>query len=330
MPVRPFPFSPRTVTIDGMFGHIERRRTQRIYRSRDAADNGVTEWGLRNTESTPPIIHGVRGTPGEFDVRRVPVWADEPWEATSESLRALQLIHPEIAASHTSAARLYGLPVPGRLDDGQLHVATADRDQRIRRPGVVLHRTTDFAAAAILGHSLITPPVLFLQLATILTRDELVQAGDAMIGSWHGPPLCTADDIAAHVASRRAIRGRRTAVAALELIRPGVDSPQETDLRLWAISVGLPEPEIHPAVWCRQLGREIHPDLGYEQARLGLEYEGDHHRTDKHQWDDDIRRVNALAAEGWVIIRVNSRTNRVQLERTIRGHLAARGVISAQ
>ncbi|EKU48254.1 hypothetical protein C272_05079 [Brevibacterium casei S18] len=327
MRLRTFPSSPRTVTIGGMQGHFERRRTQRLYRSRDAADNGVTEWGLRNTEIAPRIIHGIRVAPGEFDVRRVPQWADTEWETTSESLRALQLIHPEIAASHASAARLFGLPLPRRLGDQLLHVATADRDQRIRRPGVVLHRTNDFAAATLLGHRIITPPVLFLQLATILTRDELVQAGDAMIGSWHGPPLCTADDIAAHFASRSVVRAGRTASAALELIRPGVDSPQETDLRLWAISVGLPEPEIHPAVWCRELGRDIHPDLGYERARLGLEYEGDHHRTDKHQWDDDIQRVNALAAEGWLIIRVNSRTNRARLERSIREHLAARGVL---
>ena len=62
-------------------------------------------------------------------------------------------------------------------------------------------------------------------------------------------------------------KGVRTARAALELVRVGADSPQETALRLALLHAGLPEPELqlvlHP-------GRARSPDadLGWRQWRL--------------------------------------------------------------
>lgn len=38
-----------------------------------------------------------------------------------------------------------------------------------------------------------------------------------------------------------------------------------------------------------------------------LEYEGDHHRTDRRQWDYDVRRYEDLTAAGFVVIRVTAR-----------------------
>ncbi|WP_211978610.1 hypothetical protein [Brevibacterium sp. W7.2] len=326
-PSQPFRFHTPLATMVHMFGYLDTRPSHRLFLTGDAGEHGVTEWDLRQRSSVRTISHGIRADDLQTVWRKVPSWADEQWEAESEALRALELRYPLIAASHSSAARLFGLPLPRRLTDGPLHVCSDDRDLRIRRSSVVRHRVADFSTVSILGHTLVSPSVLFLQLATILDRDELVRVGDAMIGRWHGPPLCTLEELVAHLRSRASIRRRRVAESGLELVRPGVDSPRETDLRLWAISVGLPEPEVHPAVFCRQLGVEIHPDLGYRRALLGLEYEGDHHRTDRTQWDEDIRRVNALNAEGWLIIRVNSRTDMVQLEFAIRQRLTQKGLL---
>ncbi|UVI35881.1 hypothetical protein [Brevibacterium spongiae] len=122
------------------------------------------------------------------------------------------------------------------------------------------------------------------------------------------------------------MRNRRRVGEALALIRPDVDSPRETELRLWIMSVGLPEPEIHPQICCEQLKATIRPDLGYPAARLAIEYESDFHRTDRRQWDIDIERENALAHEGWTLIRVTSRTDRRVLERQIRTHLERFGL----
>lgn len=107
----------------------------------------------------------------------------------------------------------------------------------------------------------------------------------------------------------------------VRLIRETVDSPQETGLRLWALRRGLPEPEVHPQVFCPLLGRVVEPDLGYRRARLALEYEGGHHFESKEQWTRDINRDEGLHAAGWTVLRVTSRTDRRQLEAKIRAHL---------
>ena len=41
-----------------------------------------------------------------------------------------------------------------------------------------------------------------------------------------------------------------------------------------------------------------------------VEYEGDHHRTDRTQWHDDIRRYALLAEHGWTIIRATAADHR--------------------
>ena len=310
-----------------MNGYQDKRSAPRLFLSGDAADHGISEWRLRAPEPTERVTYGVRADPTRLVTRVAPEWADTEWDRMGFMLRALQLKYPQVAASHTSAGVLYGLPLPGDCKDGQLHVSTDDRNLRIRRPGVVLHRVADFQRTNVLGHQLMTAPSLFLQFAASLDLLSLVMIGDAMIGSWHGPRLCTLPQLTDHFSSRKSVKNRRGVEDALALIRPDVDSPRETELRLWIMSVGLPEPEIHPQIFCDQLNTTIRPDLGYAAARLAIEYESDFHRTDRRQWNMDIDRENALEHEGWALIRVTSRTDRRMLERQIRSHLERAGLV---
>jgi very-short-patch-repair endonuclease len=43
-------------------------------------------------------------------------------------------------------------------------------------------------------------------------------------------------------------------------------------------------------------------DLAYPEHRLGIEYEGDHHR-DRYTYQRDLRRINTLNACGWNVLR---------------------------
>lgn len=45
-------------------------------------------------------------------------------------------------------------------------------------------------------------------------------------------------------------------------------------------------------------------DLAYPEYRVGLEYDGDHHRTDTVQFLHDVERLDALSALGWRDIRI--------------------------
>src|SRR5699024_7748754 len=209
-----------------MNGYQDKRSAPLLLLSGDAADHGISEWRLRAPEPTERVTYGVRANPSRPVTRVAPEWADTEWDRTGFMLRALQLKYPQVAASHASAAVLYGLPLPGDCKDGQLHVSTADRNLRIRRPGVVLHRVADFQWTNVLGHQLMTAPSLFLQFAASLDLLSLVMVGDAMIGSWHGPRLCTLPQLTAHFSSRKSVKNRRGVEDALALIRPDVDSPQ--------------------------------------------------------------------------------------------------------
>jgi very-short-patch-repair endonuclease len=48
-------------------------------------------------------------------------------------------------------------------------------------------------------------------------------------------------------------------------------------------------------------------DMGWEAVKVAVEYEGDHHRTDRRQFNRDIARLDALSTElGWIVIRVTA------------------------
>ena len=45
----------------------------------------------------------------------------------------------------------------------------------------------------------------------------------------------------------------------------------------------------------------------YRRQRVVVEVEGDHHRTSRAQWNRDIDKYAAYAAEGWEVVRLTSR-----------------------
>jgi len=104
-------------------------------------------------------------------------------------------------------------------------------------------------------------------------------------------------------------RGLRRLHTALPLVDPGAESPKETWLRLLLISAGLPVPTTQiPVQPTRRLIAVL--DMGWEDVKIALEYEGDHHRTDRRQFHRDIARYEALPDLGWLTIRVTAEDTR--------------------
>ena len=80
---------------------------------------------------------------------------------------------------------------------------------------------------------------------------------------------------------------------------------QETRLRLAILLAALPEPDVNPVVLAR--GRPVgRVDLLLWAYRTVIEYEGDQHRTDRAQWNRDIRRQEQLVADGNRLVRVTA------------------------
>lgn len=88
----------------------------------------------------------------------------------------------------------------------------------------------------------------------------------------------------------------------LALAEPLAESPMETRLRLLLIDAGLgPLIAQHDVLDGR--GRFLaRVDLAWPALRVAVEYDGDHHRERTH-FRQDVARLNALRAAGWVVLR---------------------------
>ncbi len=119
-------------------------------------------------------------------------------------------------------------------------------------------------------------------------------------------------------------RGLRRLRAAIPLVDAGAASPKETWLRLLLIDAGMPVPETQIAVnegW-RMVGVL---DMGWERYKVAVEYDGDHHRTNRRQYARDQWRLRKLEELGWIVIRVIAEDNPRDVVTRVRGALTRRG-----
>lgn len=122
----------------------------------------------------------------------------------------------------------------------------------------------------------------------------------------------TGAEIAAVADAHRRARGVRQLDKALTLFDAGAESPRETWLRLVVIGAGFPRPQTQiPVVIGGR--RKYYLDMGWEALLLAIEYDGDHHRTDRIQFARDITRLEELADLGWTVIRVAAGTAQTEI-----------------
>lgn len=107
-------------------------------------------------------------------------------------------------------------------------------------------------------------------------------------------------DIEPLIARHRGARGLVQLRAVLDLVDGGAESPQETRTRLVLVGAGLPRPSTQIVV------RRYRIDLGWEQFKVGVEYDGEQHWKDARQHARDIDRLAELSASGWRVIRVSA------------------------
>jgi hypothetical protein len=116
--------------------------------------------------------------------------------------------------------------------------------------------------------------------ATSITKQDLMQLVDRYSGS----------------------RGNKRARLLIDLMDAGAESPRESWLRLVLINAGLPRPTTQIRVTDGQL--VVYLDMGWEGSMVALEYDGDHHRTDRRQYVKDIRRAEMVDRQGWHVLKV--------------------------
>lgn len=110
----------------------------------------------------------------------------------------------------------------------------------------------------------------------------------------------TAAQVGVLIGRHPGVRGLIQLREALALMDGGAESPQETRTRLVLVRGGLPRPRTQITVHPYRL------DMGYDEFKVGVEYDGEQHWNDPQQHARDIDRLAYLASAGWRIIRVSA------------------------
>jgi very-short-patch-repair endonuclease len=142
---------------------------------------------------------------------------------------------------------------------------------------------------------------------TAVTRLDALAAGTCLDAS-------KVSDLARR---HRGVRGARQVEKVLALHDAGAQSPKESWLRLLVLEAGFPRPRTQIPVVGRA-AKKYYLDMGWEDIKVAIEYDGDHHRTDRSQFAKDIVRLEELAELGWIVIRVAADTPPAEIIRRLR------------
>lgn len=204
---------------------------------------------------------------------------------------------PEASISGRSAAPLWGGVVPDSADIEVL----LPRKQTTEIQGLRMHRPAQTPATTTrYGMRVMTPEATFLRLAAELELVDLVVAGDTMCRKWTTP--------AKLVEAAATYRGKRARLArvAAAYVRSGVDSPQESKVRMLAVLAGLPEPEVNIEFFDDEGHLVRRLDMGYREHKLAFEYDGRQHAESDAQWQTDIDRREEFDEDDWRLIIVRA------------------------
>jgi len=197
--------------------------------------------------------------------------------------------------SHRSAAALWGL-----APDGRRPAVTVPGLARRGPSGVEVHANRIRPGDTLLVDGIRVTKVArtLLDLAEVLTLDQLVQAIDNATNSRHLRPAL----MSSMIQQSRGRRGLKPLKQALLITRPqDVLTRSELErraLRLIA-TTGLPRPEVNTGLH----GHEV--DLLWRQFRLIVELDGrEHHEA---AFERDRRRDAELLARGWRVLRLTWR-----------------------
>jgi len=139
-------------------------------------------------------------------------------------------------------------------------------------------------------------------IADICARVSMVEAVVVVDAALHARKLTIAH-LSAWALARPGRKGIEKLRRVISLAEPATESPMESRLRMVLVLGGLPKPKVQVSIHDRE-GRFVgRPDLYYEDAMLGIEYDGGVHRNSLVV---DNRRQNALLDAGVRLLRFTS------------------------
>jgi very-short-patch-repair endonuclease len=218
----------------------------------------------------------------------------EPTARLRVSAAGLSVGRP-VAACLATAAELHGF---GVLDDPDTHVLAAPDNPFARRPGLWPHQLVlargDVATLAC-GTRATTAARTAVDLARAVPRLDALAVLDAARAAGVAA-AALAVELERHVGLRGVVQAREL----VPLADARAQSPQESRLRLHCHDARLPAPT--PQLRVRDdRGRSRYLDLGWEEVKVGLEYDGEEGHDGPENRRGDRRRHNFLEDDGWAM-----------------------------
>ncbi|MET4059081.1 hypothetical protein ABIB35_000610 [Arthrobacter sp. UYP6] len=215
--------------------------------------------------------------------------------------------------SHGTAAQLHGMPLPREIRlESAIHLSRPRSFAVPRRKGIAGHRLVVTASelSTVSGLPVTSLSRTLLDLSDGVSMEALVIAGDWMVSEHRRNfgrrriALLPLPELRAYLDAKAGVPGLRKIRTAVDLMRVGVDSPQETRVRLLLYRAGLPEFAPNTPVMDGTGNPALWVDLGCERYRTCIEYDGGHHLNPGQQSRDNHR--DLLTHElGWHQVKLN-------------------------
>ena len=223
------------------------------------------------------------------------------WEACREAV----LLGP---VSHISAVDMWKVERPSQTNfvSDKLHVTVSDpRLSRLASPDAYVHCWSGLDSSHIRyttdGIGVLNAEATWALMAKGTQVDGLTELGESMIR--HGR---TTESKLRDFVEHETFQCKAKCYDALTLMDSSSDSPKETQTRLCLYSYGLwgfTSNYSVPGISFDN-GAAITLDLADPELLIGIEYDGDHHRTDRTQWRRDAWNRRQLESMGWTVVSV--------------------------
>lgn len=220
----------------------------------------------------------------------------EPSARLRVAAAGLSIGRPVPACLHT-AAELHGF---GILDDPVTHIAVGSKLPCRRRDELWPHQLAlvprDLTRLRC-GLCATTADRTAVDLARTLPPIDALAVLDAALAAG----ACTVESLTAEVVRHVGLRGVRRARMLIALAEHGPESPQESRMRWRCHEARLPRPTVQLPVLFSDGRARRWLDLGWEDVKVGLEYDGETGHATATQRRADRRRHNILQDDDWAM-----------------------------
>jgi hypothetical protein len=259
------------------------------------------QYGLRQHEVTDLVVMGaVRHV-----VRGVYLDAQVPDDLASRAACLRLRLPPYAVVTRLTAAWLWG--VDGRMPEQlaappPVECVVPPGRQPVRRPGVRCYTAALDAETTEIDGVPVTTPV---RTAVDVMRWLPPHMGLAIADALAGKGLVAPSELVARVEESRGFRGIAQARYLAALVEPATESFGESWLRLRIIDAGFPRPSVQIEV-LDSTGRCLYRmDLGWEDRRIAVEYDGEAYHSTRGQIAHDLHRRGQLeSVYGWRLLAV--------------------------